>query len=88
LAEKRAKAKTICLLDELEEENEAERVRNGGLSDAELAGFSQAIVEYNNATDDSGKPIYCAFDPNNPMDPSVPRFNVADLVASDAKVPE
>ncbi len=41
LAEKRAKAKTICLLDELEEEEEAERVRNGGLSDGELEELSR-----------------------------------------------
>ena len=36
LADERAKAKTICLLDELEEEEELERVRNGGMSDGEI----------------------------------------------------
>ena len=51
LAEKRAKAKTICLLDELEEEEEAQRIRNGGLSDGELEELSRDFVAYNNATD-------------------------------------
>jgi len=36
LADKRAEAKTICLHDELEFEQEQERIRNGGLSDGEV----------------------------------------------------
>ena len=40
MAEKRAKIKAICLLDELEEEEELERKKNGGFTDGELAKAS------------------------------------------------
>jgi hypothetical protein len=36
LAEARALAKTVCLLDEMEIEEEQERIKNGGLSDGEM----------------------------------------------------
>jgi hypothetical protein len=38
LAKARAKAKAICLLDELEEEEELERMKNGGSSNSEIRG--------------------------------------------------
>ncbi|KIV98334.1 uncharacterized protein PV09_09824, partial [Verruconis gallopava] len=44
LAEARAKAKAVCLLDELEEEEEMQRVKNGGLSNAELEELSRDLV--------------------------------------------
>jgi ribosomal protein S27E len=44
LAEARAKAKTICLIDELEEEEELERVKNGGMTNGE-AREAQAALE-------------------------------------------
>lgn len=62
LAEKRAKAKTICLLDELEEEDEAQRMRNGGLSDGELEELSRDFVAYNNATENLGDGVWSAWD--------------------------
>ena len=37
LADRRAKSKAICVLNELEEEEEAERAANGGLSNGEIA---------------------------------------------------
>jgi len=36
-ADTRAKAKTICLMEELEAEEEIERAKNGGLSELEMA---------------------------------------------------
>jgi hypothetical protein len=44
LAEARAKAKTICLIDELEEEEELERVKNGGMTNGEVRE-AQATLE-------------------------------------------
>ncbi len=47
IAESRAKAKAICLMDELEEEEEAERVRNGGHSDGELRELADNLAVFN-----------------------------------------
>lgn len=63
LAEKRAKAKAVCLLDELEEKEEAERVRNGGLTDGELEEMSRDFVAYNNASENVGTDVWSAWDP-------------------------
>jgi len=62
LAEERAKAKTICLLDELETEEEVERVKNGGFSNGELEELSLGFVAYNNATENAGKEVWSAWD--------------------------
>lgn len=62
LAEQRAKAKTICLLDELEEEEEQQRVENGGLSNGELEELSRDFVAYSNATENAGSEVWSAWD--------------------------
>ncbi|KIV99027.1 uncharacterized protein PV09_09253 [Verruconis gallopava] len=43
-AEKRAKEKAICLMEELEQEEEEERARNGGLTDGELRELADNLA--------------------------------------------
>jgi hypothetical protein len=62
LAEKRAKAKAVCLLDEIEEKEEAERVKNGGMTDAELEELSRNFVAYHNASENAGSDVFSAWD--------------------------
>jgi hypothetical protein len=62
LAEKRAKAKAICLLDELEEEEERQRLENGGLTDAELEDMSRDFVAHTNASENVGTEVWSAWD--------------------------
>jgi hypothetical protein len=64
LAEDRAKAKAVCLLDELEEEEEMQRVKGGGLSNAELEELSRDLVVQNNILSNS-PPIWSAWDPES-----------------------
>jgi hypothetical protein len=44
---------TVCLIDELEAEDEQERVRNGGLSDGEIreAALDQATLQNTESSD-------------------------------------
>jgi len=70
LAEERARRKTSCLLDELEEEEEMERVKNGGLSNGELRELANDFVAYNNAgSENLGKEISSAWDQDNLVTP-------------------
>jgi hypothetical protein len=62
LAEARAKAKTICLLDELEDEEESQRIRNGGMTDGELEELSRDFVAYNNTTESAEVAVWSAWD--------------------------
>lgn len=63
LAESRAKAKTICLLDELEEKEEWERIENDGFSNAELEALSRDFVQQNNKESTvEGVEIWSAWD--------------------------
>jgi hypothetical protein len=54
LADARAKSKTICLLDELGEEEEVERKKNGGFTDGELAEASVNFSSFLGVEDGSG----------------------------------
>jgi len=56
LAESRAKEKTICLLDELDEEEKAERETNGGLSNGEIAQANADLSSFL-ATADGSTPV-------------------------------
>lgn len=53
LANKRAKSKAICVLEELEIEEEAERKANGGLSNGEIAEANADLASFLVAADDS-----------------------------------
>jgi len=70
--EAKAKSKTICLLDELEEEEESERVANGGFSNGELEELSRDLVAHNNnATAAGGSEVWSAWDvPDGTGEPS------------------
>jgi hypothetical protein len=52
-AQARAAMETVCLIDELEAEDEQERVRNGGLSDGEIreAALDQATLQNTESSD-------------------------------------
>ena len=71
LAKKRAKAKAIYLLDELEEKEEAKRIQNSGITDAELEDLSRNLVAYHNASENTGAEVFSAWDPFNPSVASV-----------------
>jgi hypothetical protein len=53
LADKRAKSKAICVLEELEIEEEAERKANGGLSNGEIAEANADLSSLLAGADDS-----------------------------------
>lgn len=55
-AERNAERKTICLLDELEEEEEIERKANGGLSNGEIAQANADLSSFL-ATADGSAPV-------------------------------
>ncbi|KIV98454.1 uncharacterized protein PV09_09733 [Verruconis gallopava] len=76
LAEARAKAKAVYLLDELEEEEEMQRVKNGGLSNAELEELSKDLIVQNNILP-QGPPIWSAWDPDA-LDRSLKRRRLED----------
>ena len=62
LAEKRARQKTICLVQELEEEEEAERQRNGGFTNDKLAKASFDFPGFLGVTDGSNVVDWSALD--------------------------
>jgi hypothetical protein len=62
MAEKRAKAKTICLLDELEEEDAKERSADAGLTLGELAEAPFDYSSFLGVTDGSDQVDWGAFD--------------------------
>jgi hypothetical protein len=71
LAEERAKTKAICLIDELEGEEEEERKKNGGYTDSELAEASFDFPTFFGVTDGSNLVDWSALDVpgGNPVEP-------------------
>ena len=62
LAKKRAREKTICLVQELEEEEEVERQKNGSFTNDELAEASFNFPRFLGVTDGSNVVDWSALD--------------------------
>ena len=70
LAKKRVKVKIICLLDKLEEEKEAQQVKNSGLTNGKLEELSYSLITYNNITENNGQEVQSVQNLNNLASPS------------------
>ena len=67
------------MLDELEEKEEAKRIQNSSITDAELEDLSRNLVAYHNASENAGAEVLSAWDPFNPSVASFSPVRSLDL---------